>query len=503
MQRRVASAVLAVVLSFAPAAAPLPAAEPSPLEVFHKFYKEKQPELRLKAVSQLSGERGAGVVEALLLAASDEDRSVRERAAGVLDEPRGAPEEIAALARVGLAAKAPPEVRVVAAHALAVAGSHAAAALKDALGDRQADVVRVAALSLAQMGERGAAPKLSELLAAKDALVRASAIEALDVLLGEDAAGQAAAVVLGDHAPEPRIAAAEALAKRPRPDRAEALAAALEAESWSLRVAAARALGAFGTDVASARAAAWPLVRAIGMEQRMRVRLEIGDALFALTGIDFGAEADRWKAWYGEQGAIFEPPSKRPQRGARDAHGTSGHLLDLPLESEHVCFVLDYSHSMDEPIRFGVQTTKREELQRSLEAVFARLGPDSRVNLIPFSTEPKPYKPALFAANAAAKASALRYMEKLAPDGRTNLYDSIEIALSDPDADTIVVLTDGAPTEGKRRTRAAILAGIRQLDRFRLARIHAIEVGAQNTSSRWKGFMKEIADATGGSYLAR
>jgi len=175
----------------------------------------------------------------------------------------------------------------------------------------------------------------------------------------------------------------------------------------------------------------------------------------------------------------------------------------MPLESEHVCFVLDYSHSMLDPIRFGSETSKRQALQRSLVEVFGRLPPESRVNLIPFGSEPHPYKPALFPASSAARQAALRFMEKLVPDGRTNIYDSLEIALGDPDADTIVLLTDGAPTEGRRRTRLAILAGLRQLNRYRLARIHAVEVGAQNTSPRWKGFMKEIADATGGSYLQR
>jgi len=110
---------------------------------------------------------------------------------------------------------------------------------------------------------------------------------------------------------------------------------------------------------------------------------------------------------------------------------------------------------------------------------------------------------ALFAASPPAKEAALRFMDKLAPDGRTNIYDSLEIALGDADADTVVLVTDGAPTEGKRRTRAAILAGIRQLNRYRLARIHCVEIGAQNTSARWKGFMKEIADATNGNYLQR
>jgi Mg-chelatase subunit ChlD len=142
-------------------------------------------------------------------------------------------------------------------------------------------------------------------------------------------------------------------------------------------------------------------------------------------------------------------------------------------------------------------------LQKSLEIVFAKLPPGSFVNLITYATEPRAYKPALFAATPSARESALLFMEKLAPDGRTNMYDSLEIALGDPQADTVVLVSDGAPNEGKRRTRTAILAGIRQLNRYRLARIHTVEVGAQNTSPKWKGFMKDIADATGGTYLQR
>jgi HEAT repeat protein len=482
--------------------APIWATEPSPLDVFHRYYREKSPQLRLKAVSQLEGLRGAGIVEALFQAVTDADREVRERAAGILAEPRDAADEIAAVVRIGLG-KQPPEVRVQAAHALALAGSKAVRELRSALGDRQPEVQRVAALSLAGIGDRESAPLLSELLTSREALVRAAAIEGLGTLLGDDAVGPASAVVLGDRAPEPRIAAAEILGRYPRPQTAEHLARGLADGSWSMRVAASRALGGFRVDTDSARAAAGPLVRALGDEARARVRVEMAEALFALTGIDFGPEPDRWRAWYGEAGATFEPPVRRPQRGAANSRATQGHLLDLSLESEHVSFVLDFSHSMTDPIRFGVEATKRAELQRSLEVVFGKLGGGAYVNLIPFGSEPHPYKPALFSATPAAKQAALRFLEKMAPDGRTNIYDSLEIALADPDADTLVLVTDGAPTEGKRRTRSAILAGVRQLNRYRLARIHAVEVGAQNTSPRWKGFMKEIADATSGSYLSR
>src|SRR5262245_52512891 len=292
MSRRFAVAAL-VAAALALDLAPLVAGEPSPLEVFRRFYKEKSPDLRLKAVAQLAGQRGAGVVEALLEAVTDEDREVRERAAGILSETRDSPEEIGALVRLGLG-RQPPEVRVQAVHALAVCGGKAVRELRAALADRQPEVQRVAALSLGSIGDREAAPKLSELLTSREALVRAAAIEALGTLLAEDAVGPASAVVLGDGAAEPRVAACEVLGRYPRPAHAEHLARALAAESWSLRVAAARALAGFRSDAESARAAAAPLVKAVAAEKRLRVRGAMADALFALTGIDFGPEPDRW-----------------------------------------------------------------------------------------------------------------------------------------------------------------------------------------------------------------
>lgn len=500
-RRSVAAAFVALCL--AADVAPIAAAEPTPIDVFRRFYKDRDASVRLKAVSQLQGQRGAAVVEALLDAMGDEDRAVRDRACGILASVRDASDEREALVRVGLAKKQPPEIRAQAASALALCGTKALAEIAALLSDRQSEVQRIGVLALGSLGARDRAPEVSELLASKDALVRAAAIESLGTLLGADACGQASAVALGDRATEPRIAAAEILGRWPRPQAAEHLARLLLDASWSVRVAAARALGRFRADAASARAAAAPLVRAIEDESRVRVRLELGEALFALTGIDFGPEPDRWKAWHAEAGASFEPPARRPQRGAPHGRATSSHLLDLPLESDHVSFVLDFSHSMLDPIRFGVDTTKRAELQRSLEAVVGKLAEGSWFNLVPFGSEPHPYKPALVAATHASKQSAIRFAAKLPPAGRTNIYDSLELALADPQADTVVLLTDGAPSEGKRRTRTAILAGVRYLNRYRLARIHAIELGAQSTAPRWRGFLQEIADATGGNYLAR
>jgi hypothetical protein len=268
-------------------------------------------------------------------------------------------------------------------------------------------------------------------------------------------------------------------------------------------VAAARSLGSYAVDVDAARAAAGPLTAALAAEMRERVRLELADALLALTGIDFGPDAERWKRWLVEVNGTFLPPERPRRKVAQRSGTTQGHLLELPLESDHVAFVIDFSHSMSDPLRFGGKETKRDALLVAFEHVVGRLPDDAWMNVIPFGTEPLPYRPKLFRATRSARAGAIKFLHKRAPDGRTNLYDSLELALTDPSADTLVVVTDGAPSEGRHSTRSSILDGVARLNRYRLARIHTVEVGARNTSPRWRGFMQQLAEAAGGSYLAR
>lgn len=479
------------------------AAEPTPIEIFHRFFRERDPSLRRKAVAQLSGCRGPGVVEALLQAARDEDPSVRDRAADVLLERRDRPEEVEALARTGLG-KQPSEVRLLSARALAAAGPAATEPLRKALGDRDSAVRCVAARGLAASGDRESAPLLHELLLGRDPIVRAVACEAIGDLLGEGAVGTATTVVLGDSAAEPRIAAVGILGRHPVADSVGHVVRALDDPAWQLRVAASKALREFGLGPEPARAAAAALVAALRRESRRRVQIEMAEALWTLTGIDFGPDPARWSAWHGEAGTSFAPPARRPVRNVHAGAGaTRGHLLDLPLESEHVSFVLDASSSMGDPIRFGAKATKRDELLSAFEAVVGKLPKPAWINLIPFSTEPRPYRPTLFEATPGARAAVVKHLDRIPADGRTNVYDSLVLALSDRETDTVVLVTDGAPSVGARTTRAGILEGLRELNRWRFVRVHTVEVGSANTGARWRGFLREIAEATGGNHLSR
>jgi HEAT repeat protein len=501
--RRALVLLVALVTGLGVSGTELHAKEPAePVAIFKRYYRERDPKTRKKAVEQLSTAGGADVIVALLTALADEDERVRGAAARLLHTDRTRRDEIDALAADGLGRR-PPGVRLHAARALARGGARGAAALTAALADRQADVREAAARGLGSLRYEPAVRALHEGLRDSEAAVRAAACDAIGQIRGRESVGMACAVVLGDRATAPRVAAALVLGRFPDSSAIAHIGRGLRNNSWSLRVACARALGGFSGDADEARAAAALLVPALDGEPRLRVAEEISSALFRLTGIDFGPEPDRWTAWYAEAGRTFEPPDRPPKRGTETLGGTRAGLLDLPLGSDHVCFVLDSSHSMEDPIRFGVEKSKRQALLEAFERCVQRLPGGAFMNVITFGTEPRPLKKSLFPATRRARRDAVRFLAKRAPDGSTNIWDSLALALRDPRTDTVVLVTDGAPSAGARKTRSAILAGLRDLNRYRLVRVHTVEIGAANTGARWRGFLADIAESTGGHYLGR
>ena len=158
---------------------------------------------------------------------------------------------------------------------------------------------------------------------------------------------------------------------------------------------------------------------------------------------------------------------------------------------------------MNDPVQFGFETTKQKALIAAFERALARLPDPSWANVIAFGTVPIAYKPRLFRATPSARRSAVRFLARRLPDGRTNIYDSLVLAFEDSEMDTLVLVTDGAPSEGARTSRTGILEGLRDMNRFRLVRVHTVEIGARNTSRRWRGFLADVAEATGGHYLER
>ena len=64
-------------------------------------------------------------------------------------------------------------------------------------------------------------------------------------------------------------------------------------------------------------------------------------------------------------------------------------------------------------------------------------------------------------------------------------------------------LTDGAPSAGEHRDRGSILRSVESLNRYRKAKVHTVEIGGGTTGRKWRGFLADLARATGGRYVRR
>lgn len=477
-----------------------------PLVVYRRYHDHPSGATRLQAVRQLEGVRGTEAVAALVASLSDADGRVRATAARLLCHGLHDAAEVDTL-QTRVRGSRSVEARMVAVTALFAsldqAPVAAARGLSDAAEDKSVEVRRHLADEIRRHEPTRHEALIAALSSDRDPLVRADALLLAALAGSATAAPDALASNLDSPAAEIRVAALAAWRDRVRVEDVDVISDCLDDRCWSVRVAAAEALGSAWGEPQTYRAAVAALIATLPAEPRLRVRHAIGVALFQLTAIDFGPEPERWTRWWSEDGARYPMPQSRPTRPKRAVGGTRSTYLDVPIESDRVCFVLDDSHSMLDPLQFGSDRLKRDVLREAVGDALERLPKGSEINVIPFGTEPAPFKRRLFRLGAGARKAVMRFLAKHPSDGRTNLFDSLAIAFDDAETDTLVVVTDGAPSEGVHTTRTAILDAVRRLNRYRRIRIHTVEVGADRTSRRWRGFLRELATENSGTYLAR
>ncbi len=136
-----------------------------------------------------------------------------------------------------------------------------------------------------------------------------------------------------------------------------------------------------------------------------------------------------------------------------------------------VSFVLDTSGSM--------QGEKILQARKALRFFLKSLSPKDHFNLIPFSTESRPFAKSPVPATPEQIEKALKFGNEIEAQGGTNIEEALRFALSakvDPNSVPIVVfLTDGLPTIGKVDTKE-ILNSTQKANQAK-ARIFAFGVG--------------------------
>jgi HEAT repeat protein len=470
-----------------------------------RLLKDPSPSARAAAARRLAGRVEPAALALLVECLADPHPYVRRASAGVL----GLVPDAGARAR--LARESPrwkSEIaRLEACQTYALwLDEIGRRALLDTLADPAAPVRAEAVRWLAEDRDPVVREALRRRLTDPDALVRAEALDAL-VLSPEPGVALLGGLALGplltDADPRVRLSALEAAVGRGGEDGAQAVLRALRDDSWSLRLAAADLAGR----VRDRRMLAG-LVEAL-RDARVRVADAAGRSLTALTGIPFDAVHGVWAAWLAGDGQAFDPavasaePEERPRppplpAGSRTVEGVR--FLDLPIRSKHLAFVLDCSHSMGELLPNG-RTRWAEvvvELERALKSMSGAVA-----NLCVFADEVTPVFPRAVVLDAARRDEVMRLARGRSPRGWTALYDAIAWGLADPEVDTVVVLSDGAPTAGSHFTKTDFFGELRRANRWRRARIDVIAVGSDRVGHRWRDTLRRLAEETGGTCLSR
>ncbi len=272
----------------------------------------------------------------------------------------------------------------------------------------------------------------------------------------------------------------------------------------------------------------------VGARRRAKGLLaeEIDLLLHRFTGNRFsgiGADA-MWEGWWKSEGEAWlaSRPAERHEGGVGGSGGAE--FYGIETRSNRIVFVLDRSYSMRLPVpRRGPVTgpardegaqggTKLEVAKGKLEGTIRKLVPDVGFGVVFFGADVETWHepPRLVPATPENRQRAIDWFQALEPRGSTSIFAALAEALryakvgggkgpTDPaGADTIFLLTDGAPTvpgtedlllgAGLETAVQAFLDANRE---YRCV-VHTIGVGPDHN----KELMMRLARETGGTYRA-
>ena len=164
--------------------------------------------------------------------------------------------------------------------------------------------------------------------------------------------------------------------------------------------------------------------------------------------------------------------------------GKRQYLTGLKLGGDRTLILLDSSASMlDETIvnivrrklmneNIRRQAPKWQRTVRALHWLIANLKKGSRFQVYKFNTRAEPVVVGtqgrwLDAGNVAHLEAVLSATRKIAPQNGTSLHNAFEVAASaTPRPDSIILLTDGLPTQGFKPSGASVISGEERLALF-------------------------------------
>jgi len=240
------------------------------------------------------------------------------------------------------------------------------------------------------------------------------------------------------------------------------------------------------------------------------VRYDILRFLTVMTEQDFGNNAENWKIWWEDNKNDFQFTQSLANADLSSSRNLEIKGLDVPtyygmkMYAKRIIFVLDISSSMwqDGPLP---PNTRFQVAQKELAATLRKLPDDVNFTILTFNAKIKPYKRGkMIAATKDNREKAADWIENYIKWGKgTNSHGALIASFNlDPNAETIMFLSDGKPSKGRITDPAQILAVVRNENRFRKVSIFSIGIfsGPQGADDKLIRFMTLLAEQNNGVY---
>lgn len=378
------------------------------------------------------------------------------------------------------------------------------AQVRKALSDKEEEVRRAAARVIGRNGDREALPDLREMLTkSKLPSDKALAIEAISTIEqgGSKWLEELKAYCL-DTNQSVRNAALQQIATSKTKSMLPVLVAALDHADWSTRHIAVS--GLLELRIATCVP---PLIERLEKETG-RLALDLEDALWRLTAQPWGREAKAWKLWWEQAKADFRCVTEdefdaavraRELKRLKQRTVSGAKFFGIQVESTRVIFVIDVSGSMLESMYGRMvndqRATRIDIAKQELSLAITNLQENAWFNILAFSSGVQPWREGEMPKGTKAdRDDAQVWVSRLGAAGGTNLYDSVKLAFSDQEVDTIFVMSDGEPTVGAEIDPFRIREDVAEWNKNRKVVIHTIAIGGNLEILEW------IAKDSGGSY---
>ena len=320
--------------------------------------------------------------------------------------------------------------------------------------------------------------------------------------------------------------AAQALGEKRASQARDGLVALLGHKDQRVRIAAVDALGLLGD--ASVQG---DLMKLLAADKEWRVKAALCEALCRLKAVDavpslrnqLQKAEGRLKDDFSRAVCALVAVEAEAHKGGKPVEGVEAydfHYEGIGSSSKRVVFLMDCSQSMDVQIGYsakkveleeGCESTKlgvcQSELIRALQQLQKTGG---MFNIVFVHSQNDIWEKQLVPATPEKVDQAVKHIKRQKASGRTNLCDALLAVLEIQDGgavdlkpedlkeapDTVFVLSDGNPNDGKIKRQSDILEAVREFNRFARARIHGIGTGES-------GFLEELAKQNGGTFVKK